>query len=205
MSLPVWLDGSETCDTATGAGTPSGSRDCCGLLRLINTFAVVLCAPCHFVLCGRPDSCDSSFIGKSGPSIVLVHCLFRSLTDNCIHEFCGLWRWSCVAEGVHKGLVPCLIHQNFLHPPKEPQHLSIHHTPLPVRLNFALPSLRDVRLPASPLHPLAQQLNLQRVSAFSIRLVCGLVYDHYAQSQVKREHSFPRHPWPVYAANQRCR
>lgn len=108
--------------------------------------------------------------------------------------------------GVHKGLVPCLIHQNFLHPPKEPQHLSIYHTPLSVKLKLLHASIiRDVRLPASPLHPLAQQLYVQRVSAFSIRHVCGLVYDHYAQPEVKREYSFPRHPWPVYAANQRCR
>lgn len=66
---------------------------------VINTLRwLVLCAPC-FVLCGRPDSCDSSFIGKSG---VWVHCPFRSLMDNYFHEFCGLWRWSCVAEGYIK-------------------------------------------------------------------------------------------------------
>jgi hypothetical protein len=79
---------------------------------------------------------------------------------------------------VHKGLVPCLIHQNFLHPPKEPQHLSIYHTPLSVKLELLRASItisRDVRLPASTLHPLAEQLYVQRVPALSVRLACRLV------------------------------
>jgi hypothetical protein len=138
------------------------------------------------------ESCDYSLKTRAH-----WHCLgalpLLTHTDNASTSLWIMAVELCPAPRVQKGWVPCLIHQTSTPniPPKNERvlyslHLSIDSiTPrLHISLlnsSFAasifipryyyLPS-RNVRLPASALHPLAQQLDVRTVSVHPTHLAC---------------------------------
>jgi hypothetical protein len=148
-----------------------------------------------------------------------------------IHEFLRFMAVGlCPAPGVQKGWgsIPDPPDFDAYIPPEERRvlnsiYLSIDSITTPLHLSvrlklrgfhsqliphyYYLPS-RNALLPASAHHHrvLAQQLDFRRVSVHPIDVVCcSLVFSEHAQPQAIREPPFPQHPWPAYAAHQRCR